>query len=752
MPETIQRSFTGGELSPELQSRADIGKYTTGLAKCDNFIIKSQGSVVTRPGFQYLHSITTDSTIVKMVPFEYSSDDTFMLVFNYGNMYVMKNGSLVFTLASSWFASYYLSTMTTTQAGNILFISSGKVGQFKTIKRLIRVADNDWQLEDFYEAIPDKPVVLGSTAGGAGAGDHDKKYYYKCTWVNEFGIESEVSDVHSITTKSLSTTAYISVSMETPAGTTSDQLDHFRLYKSTDGDESVFGLIGEVYEDKTGGTPSGSFRDYNYAPDNTQSANTGSTLADLSSLSSSLITPHAHAMAFYQQRFVMGNLLSNINNESFPFSMMTSQIDKYNRFEYHTPSRDDDAISVNIASRKIDEIRHIIDMDGLLVLTAGAIHRITDGQDEVLTPTTAGARVISYSGSSTTSPVVLNDSIIYVQDKGSTLRDFSPVRGQGITSGVDLSIMAEHLFRNHNIVSIAYAEEPYSIVWCLRDDGVLLGLTYQKEHQVWAWHQHHYANNYEVLGIQTVKEGDRDSVYAVIRKSRDSTLHIERMAERIADNPPPYPEKSTEENTPDILVYANYAKMFTSMDSHKYFQVPAPFQPGDLVVSGFDHLEGLEVVVVHSVGVVIKGLTVTGGQITIPEELYQSFEYYGEYVQGIVGLPYTCTLETLALDSASMQETLKTKEMSVSEVTIETLNSRGGSIGSLDYTGELVGDMQDIKPRSDSDGYDGIRLKSFKQHVRLSDGWDNGGKVRIQQTEPLPLTITSIIPELDISG
>ncbi len=62
MPEIIQRSFTSGEISPSLQSRADIVKYATGLNLCENFFVRAQGGVYSRPGLRFIGEIDDPST------------------------------------------------------------------------------------------------------------------------------------------------------------------------------------------------------------------------------------------------------------------------------------------------------------------------------------------------------------------------------------------------------------------------------------------------------------------------------------------------------------------------------------------------------------------------------------------------------------------------------------------------------------------------------------------------------------------
>lgn len=83
MPETIQRSFTAGELSPNLHSRADLSKYTNGLALCENFIVRSQGGVVNRPGTRFIGEVRDSSKRARLIPFQFNTEQTYILVFEH---------------------------------------------------------------------------------------------------------------------------------------------------------------------------------------------------------------------------------------------------------------------------------------------------------------------------------------------------------------------------------------------------------------------------------------------------------------------------------------------------------------------------------------------------------------------------------------------------------------------------------------------------------------------------------------------
>jgi hypothetical protein len=86
----------------------------------------------------------------------------------------------------------------------------------------------------------------------------------------------------------------------------------------------------------------------------------------------------------------------------------------------------------------------------------------------------------------------------------------------------------------------------------------------------------------------------------------------------------------------------------------------------------------------------------------------------------------------------------------VSRVIIEVEKSRGGWVGPKKDDGS-TGEMLEIKPRFDSDGYDPIALKTFKQEIYIDPQWSKGGGIRIEQRAPFPLAILSVIPEVDVS-
>jgi len=91
----MQPSFTGGELAPSLHSRVDLSKYSTGLKTCLNFFVHAHGGVSTRPGFEFINEVKDSSKTVRLIPFQFNTQDTYALEFGDLYMRAYRNGGLV---------------------------------------------------------------------------------------------------------------------------------------------------------------------------------------------------------------------------------------------------------------------------------------------------------------------------------------------------------------------------------------------------------------------------------------------------------------------------------------------------------------------------------------------------------------------------------------------------------------------------------------------------------------------------------
>jgi hypothetical protein len=849
VPEIIQRSFTSGEISPSLQSRADIVKYSTGLNLCENFFVRAQGGVYSRPGFRFIGELDDSSKVGRLIPFSFNTEQTYILVFEHLKMRVIKDGG--FVLAGAGPALYELTTpYTEAQLSRLSYTQSADV---MTIvhpdhdpKNLNRIADDNWTLTTISYAstvtaptfassdvatitnitqanpavvttaaahgfstgnIVDIAGVVGmtevngntyritvlttttfeldgvnstgygaytsggtatrataATTIGSGFGDFEKTYTYVVTAVKD-GVESLASGSASVTTESLSTTGGVRLTWNAVSGA-----DYYRVYKDPSNNTQIYGWIGD--------SNNTSFDDYNIAP-----ITSDAPPEDRQPFTGANNKPST--VNYYQQRQVF----ANTTNE--PQATYTTQTNNFNSLRTSNPARDDDAVTFTINAQQVNEIRHIISLDAMILLTSGGEWKVTEGRDEVLTPSTIGVKIQSYNGASWVKPVVINSTALYLQEKGARLRDLGYEFSSDKYTGNDLSLMSEHLFEDQTIIEMAFANEPYGILWCVRDDGVLLGLTYQREHQVWGWHQHDTSGEFE--SVATISEDDRDALYAIVKRTIDGSTvrYVERLEKReskIAEDAFYVDSGLSYTGLTAVVTGATQANpvVITTLTSHGYtngesvriedivgmtelndniytvanatattFELSgvdgtaftAYSEGGNSLivitaVSGLDHLEG-EAVDILADGYTVEGKTVSTGSVTLDRAANKVH----------VGLSYTPAIELLDIDQASATESVKSKSVSVSKVIIEVEGTRGGFIGAReDATSGKSITFREIKPRFDADGYDPIALRTYKQEVIIDPQWSKGGGVRIEQRAPLPMAILSVIPRIDIGG
>jgi hypothetical protein len=222
-------------------------------------------------------------------------------------------------------------------------------------------------------------------------------------------------------------------------------------------------------------------------------------------------------VAYVQQRLTYGNLVN------FPERVEMSQTGKYLNFNVSIPSIASDGVEFDMVGSQINPIKHILDLGGMIILTEKGEWAVNSQSQGAITPSNIYLQQQTAYGCTDLKPIVIGQTALYVQARGNIVRDLAFMwQTQGYI-GNDLTIFSSHLFENHTIVDWCYQQIPNSIVWAVREDGILLGLTYVKEQQIWGWHRHDFQNTYQAGFVENVVSIpdpfiNEDSVYMVIRR------------------------------------------------------------------------------------------------------------------------------------------------------------------------------------------------------------------------------------------
>lgn len=403
---------------------------------------------------------------------------------------------------------------------------------------------------------------------------------------------------------------------------------------------------------------------------------------------------------YYQQRQVFGG------SYGFPQDVWFSTVAGFESFEKNNPVLDDDGITLRIVSREVNEIRHFVDIRQLVALTSGGPFVLNGNDNAVVTPTTIRAERQEGYGCSHVRPVVVGKQTLYLQEKGGKVRSLGYSFADDAFVGTDLTILSAHLFDGHAIVDWAYQEAPYSCIWAVRDDGVLLGLTYLPEHEVAAWHHHDTDGTFE--SICTVSEDDVDALYVVVNRTigESTKRFIERMDDRD----------------------------WTSIEDAFFVDCGLTYDgEAAATISGLDHLEG-ETVAVLADGFIHPQCVVTSGSITL-NRAYSTVH---------VGLPIVSDLETLEVNASQGNILDKTKLINSVGLLVENTVTV--------WAGSDADHLYEYKGRSTEAYGAPTSLKDGLLEIPITTNWSKQGRVFIRNSSPLPVSILAVIPDVTAGG
>jgi len=395
------------------------------------------------------------------------------------------------------------------------------------------------------------------------------------------------------------------------------------------------------------------------------------------------------------------------NTYTEPQTYWMTETGNYTSFLRSSPLVASDGISSPLPSRKVNGINGIVSFTEMIMLTLSnecSVRSISGA----ISPTTIQNRIHGWEGSYGTRPVIIGNRAIYVQSTGSIVRDLGFDLYSDSFIGDDLTPYSNHLFTNYKITEMDYQQNPDRILWAVRDDGKLLSMTYMKDQEVLAWTWHDTNDGDDLFESVSVIRGDNyDEVWVVV--NRAGIRHIEIMQDRNA-----------------------------STDLEDQFFVDSGYTYDSIIatdtITGLEHLNGKTVAILAD-GVVQDRQVVANGQITLDAEAF--------VVQ--VGLPYNADFESLNVDMTTEEGTIQSRKSKISKVMLRVINSQGGNIG------VSSSDLKSLNYAAIS-GYDLDSLYSGDIPATLGGGFSSNAKMFIRQSDPLPITITTLIPVVTVGG
>jgi len=476
-------TFTAGEISPRLEGRITLEKYKAGLSDLTNMVVQPHGGVTRRPGTQYLGTVKDSSVKTRLIPFQFKTTDTYILVFGDQVMRVYRNGSQV--LKGS--------------AQNITAVTKANPG-------VVTISSHGYSNGD--EIFLDNVVGMTELNG--------RNYKVANVTTNTFTLQ----DLFGNNINTTNFTTYAS------AGAVDEIFEVATPYAAAD----IFNLrFAQSADIMYFVHPSYAIRTLSRTNHNAWTFATA-TISGSPNPSLSGTDNYPSVVTFFEQRLVFA--ATNNNPQTLWFSKSADYLN------FTTGTNADDALIYTIASNQVNNIRYLSATRVLTIGTSGGEYVLTTTNNGPITPTTTQIRKYSNYGSANTEPVQVADVTLFLQRGNRKVREFKYI-GEVNTAGYqapDLTVLAEHITEG-GLESFAYQQEPENIVWAIRADGALVGLTYRREEEVVAWHKHTIGGTFSggsavVESIATLPtDTGNDELYMIVKRTINSVTrrYVERM-------------------------------------------------------------------------------------------------------------------------------------------------------------------------------------------------------------------------------
>jgi hypothetical protein len=491
---TIQTNFTAGEIDPLLRSRIDIKSYENGLETAQNVLCQPQGGITRRNGLRYINALPNSGAEsaangVRLVAFEFSTSDSYMLVFTHNRMHVYKNGALITNINGS--GNNYLDT-------SGVSLSSAKLANMcwtQSADTLIVV----------HEDVAPIKIVRGGTdatwTASAISFDSIPKYAFTLSLSNPAGTLTP-SAVTGKVTLTASSAVFSAGSVGQYINVVPQGRAKIVQYTST----TVVNAITEFPFFNTSAVASGSW-ELEAGYENVWSAGKG----------------WPRTVTFHQGRLYFGG------SKSRPSTVWGSKVGIFFDFE-GTEGLDDDSVEATLDTNTFNAITDIISGRDLMIFTTGGEFYVPQQGLEPITPTSFFVSTTGRAGSKQGIRVQqLESGVLFIQRQGKILSEiaYSDTQLTYLTSKI--SLLSGHLLKNPTRMALRRAvdtDENDLLLITNSTDGTIAAYSIMRSQNVIA------PSEFVTAGGEFLDVGvDITTIYTVVKRtiSGVAQYYVERF-------------------------------------------------------------------------------------------------------------------------------------------------------------------------------------------------------------------------------
>jgi hypothetical protein len=492
----IQNDFTSGELDPRLRARTDISQYNSGLTTARNVSIQPQGGAVRRDGTKYVTELDSGAAnAVRMVSFEFSISDSYMLIFTPGKMYVFKNEALVTDINGSGNDYLTISALTSSIIPEMNWVQSA-----------------DTVIVTHEDLAPLKIV--------RGASDS--------TWTAStitFGYVPQYA--YSITTVDGSTLTTDSFDHLDPSGT-SGKITIESMKSGGSSESNVFTQSASYYENQyLNVTPFGRLRIIRKVDNHTLECYAEVPLFDTSAIPKadfeiergyedvwSSSRGYPRSVTFHEGRLYFGG------TKSRPSTLFGSRVSDFFNFD-PGEALDDAGVEATLDTGTFNAIIDIYAGRHLQVFTTGGEFYVPQSLDEPITPSNFIVKEQTAFGSKPGIRVQnVDGSTIFVQRQGKSLQEFVFSDTVNAYVSAKISLLSSHLLKSPSEVAVRRStatDEGDRLMIVNDDDGSIACYTLLRSQNVIAPSEWTTDGDFINIGV------DVDTIYTVVKRNINSS-------------------------------------------------------------------------------------------------------------------------------------------------------------------------------------------------------------------------------------
>ena len=498
----IQNDFTAGELDPKLRARTDLQQYNSGLTTARNVTIQPQGGAKRRPGTKFIHQLDSGAAnAVRMVPFEFSVNDSYMLVFTPGKMYVYKDGALVTNINSSGNNFLAVSSLTASilpemnwiQSADTLIVVHGSLPPTKIVRG---ANDSSWTASTI--SFDFAPYFAFSISTQAGSSPFNGVSYSTLTPNAASGNVRLVANGNIFTgAASNYVNQYINV---TPFG-------RLRIVRKVS--TSTLLAFAEVpLFDTEAITPANWELETGYE------------------LTWSSTRGYPKAVTFHEGRLYFGGTATR------PSTIFGSRVGDFFNFD-PGEALDDAAVEATMDTGTFNAIIDMYSSTHLQIFTSGGEFYVPQGFDEPITPTNLIVKAQTHFG---TKPGIrvqnLDGSTLFIQRQGKALQEFIYSDAVQAYTSAKISLLSSHLLKSPEEMAVRRStstDEGDRLLIVNGTDGSIACYTVLRSQQVIAPSEWTTDGEFVNVGV------DVNDIYVVVKRSvNGSTVYYTEIFDSTA--------------------------------------------------------------------------------------------------------------------------------------------------------------------------------------------------------------------------